>query len=181
VFITVLLAQYCVLLLGTTNLWAVVVITVTWASETLRRLMAAERGNPVIASPSRGVVPRLVISQIVWWGVGALRVTTRELWFWQPAAVPVALAIAATAVAGLWTLSPLWDRVVRGRDGSQPATAPEDELVLSFLFFLLSGSLLFAAVACILGVRHIAKRLHESRPGTGRAPIVLPDISTTRF
>jgi hypothetical protein len=144
-------AEWCWSVLGVARFDAVLVITFAWASTIVRRMMTEPAVATEIAQWPSAVTAAVAGGQLLWVVLPWFRAMDPQDWFWLPIAVPPSLVVVGSAVAICWPLHPFFVRFSAGEARSANGTAmllPWDVTVLSGSFFLISGSLVFAVVAC---------------------------------
>jgi hypothetical protein len=169
-FMTFAVAEWISAVLGKGKLQAIV-ITFSWVvASGLEFLLAhpQQRFQKFRWSLDHNV--HTLGSQIVWFGLPWLHGSYPDAWFCAPVAVSPALAATGAVLAACWPLYLLMDRQRRRESacGSNFAAA-----VLYCCFFLLSGHLVFAAIAYIAVANLIADDVKRERWPFQRVPAVL--------
>jgi hypothetical protein len=144
-------AEWCWSMLGVARFDAVLMITFAWASTIVRRMMTEPSVGTEIAQWPSDVTAAVAAGQLLWVLLPWLRAADPQSWFWLPVAVPTSFWVVGSAVAVCWPLQPFFARFCSGE--TPPANGAAivrewDVAVLSGSFFLISGSLVFAVVAC---------------------------------
>jgi hypothetical protein len=161
VLTTSIIGSWCMLVLKHTSPAGLMVITFAWTAAIVRRLLAAEQfDRRRAARPSTPLMAAVFLSQIVWSGTAVVRLASDGAWFWQPSTVPFGLVVAAGIAAAVWSLRPVWSRFVPSCDDG--SLEDLDRPILACLFFLLSGSLVFAAATWLMTLLLIVQRLYQT-------------------
>jgi hypothetical protein len=156
-------AYWCADLMGVSSPEAQIVVTYSWVSTITLRLREE-------TEPRLSLFPALG-GQMFYVLLPLIRKATLEWWGWTPVAMP---AIALPFGAGLalcWALQPFGLPLlkmfrVRVSAARRWAKAWDlDSTVLGFSAFLLSGSLVFAAVACLAAGLFLFHARHRPAPG----------------
>jgi hypothetical protein len=167
VVVTVAILSWCSYMVGPDRLPVVLLLTFAWASMTARQAMA-ERASEAAAGRAADAMLSLAGGQLLWGLAPALRSVNPEGWFWLPVALPPVLAVAGALLTIGWTLHP-FVAGPRPLHGAQHASAEGalDTPVLGVSFFLVSGQLVFAMVACVSVIFHVRLRavLHAGAEG----------------
>jgi hypothetical protein len=157
-------AYWCVDLMGVSSPEAQIVVTYSWVSTITLRLK--EEPQPRLAFfPAVG-------GQMFWLLLPLVRKATLEWWGWTPVAMP-AIAVASGAVLAVgWALQPFALPLLK-RFGVRVSGARRwagasayDTTVLGFSTFLLSGSPIFAAAACLAAGLFLFRDPHRLASGS---------------
>lgn len=108
--------------------------------------------------------------QIVWLGLPWLQGSYPDAWFCAPVVVAPALAATGAVLAMCWPVCLFLDRRQRGESACRSEFGAP---VLYSSFFLLSGHLLFAAIACVAIVDLIADEMKRGPASFRRVAAVL--------
>jgi len=160
-------------LLGTRSLPALFTITFVCAAMGNRQLLASERGEGMQRFRWSDDVVLTAFGGTIFWAVlPKMRHANPDAWFWVPVTIPVALIAVGTIAALYWPLHPFVTRLRRG-ETSAPSHSEFEVPLLCGSFFLVSGSLVFAASACVSLIICWQKRLHRVELQPMRAGCVL--------
>ena len=142
-------AEWCWSMLGIARFDAVLMITFAWTTTIVRRTMTEPPVAAEIARWPSDVTAAFAGGQLLWVVLPWLRAADPQSWFWLPVVVPTSCLVVGSAVAVCWPLQPFLVRFCSGEPANRAAIVREwDVTVLSGSFFLISGSLVFAVVAC---------------------------------
>jgi len=169
-FMTFAVAEWMAGLVGKGKLQAIV-ITFSWVITSGQELLTArpqQRFPKFCWSLDHSV--RTFGGQIVWLGLPWVQGTYPDAWFCAPVVMSSALAAIGAVLAVCWPLYLFVDRR-QGRESacSSKLAAP----VLYCSFFLVSGHLAFAAIACVAVAKLIADDLKRERLPFRQLPAVL--------
>jgi hypothetical protein len=158
---TSIIGSWCGLVLAHASTIVLIIITFSWTATIVRRLLDIEQyDRRRSARPSPSLVTRIFFSQILWSGTAVMKLMTGGAWFWQPLAIPYGLVVGAGVAAGIWSLRPFWSQLLEGNGES---LEDFDRPTLCCLFFLLSGSPVFAVATMVTLAVLLTQRLHQAR------------------
>ena len=114
---------------------------------------------------------RALVGQIVWLGLPWLHSNYPDAWFCAPIAVSPTLMATGAALAVCWPLYLFLDRQRRRQES--PCRTEFAAAVLYSSFFLVSGHLVFAAIAYVASALVVADLVKRARWSLRRVPAVV--------